>query len=102
MRKLFITITGTDFKYGSEFLKEGMEVKLLKEPNNKYDSEAIRVELKPLGTIGYVANSTRTVLGNCYSAGRLYDKIGNKAKATILFVASERIIAKVKKSNKNK
>ena len=32
-----------------------------------------------LGKVGYVANSTHTVLGDCYSAGRIYDKIGARA-----------------------
>ena len=61
-----------------------------------------RVELKPLGKIGYVANSVKTVIGECYSAGRLYDKIGDKAKAEICFVTPSGVIAKVKNSLKKK
>ena len=38
-----------------------------------YDKEAISVNLAGLGKIGYVANSPYTVLGESYSAGRLYD-----------------------------
>lgn len=34
-----------------------MKVTLYKEPDNKYDKEAIRVEARALGKIGYVANS---------------------------------------------
>lgn len=101
MAKTYITITGLNFRYGSDFFKEGMVVKLIKEPDNKYDKEAIKVELKPFGTIGYVANSVKTVIGDCYSAGRLYDKIGDKAKAEICFISSEGIIAKVKESKKS-
>ena len=48
-----------------------MTVKLIKEPDNKYDKEAIRAEIKGLGEAGYVANSTKTVVGECLSAGRL-------------------------------
>lgn len=40
-----------------------MEVKLIKEPDNEVDSEAIRVEMDGLGLVGYVANSPYTVLG---------------------------------------
>lgn len=101
MAKIFITITGTDFEYGSDYLEKGMIVKLIKEPDNKYDKEAIRVELKPFGKIGYVANSAKTVIGECYSAGRLYDKIGNKAKAEICFVTLNGVIAKVKNTEKD-
>ena len=42
--------------------------------------EAIQVKAKGLGKIGYVANSPFTVKGESMSAGRLYDKIGDKAK----------------------
>lgn len=61
-----------------------------------------RVELKPFGKIGYVANSVKTVIGECYSAGRLYDKIGDKAKAEICFVTPSGVIAKVKNYQKKK
>jgi len=95
MKDVYITIVGTQYRYGDAFLEEGMKVKLVKEPDNAYDKEAIKVELKPFGTIGYVANSTKTVIGECYSAGRLYDKIGDKAKAEIEFVTMRGIIARV-------
>ncbi len=52
MKDVYFTITGMNHYYGSEFLKKGMKVKVIKEPDNEYDSEAIRVELKGLGKIG--------------------------------------------------
>ena len=73
MSKAYFTITGTRYYYGKEFLKPGMTVQLVKEPDNKYDKEAIVVRLKGLGDIGHVANSTHTVIGDSMSAGRLYD-----------------------------
>ena len=97
MSDIFVTITGTQFRYGCEFLEKGMIIKLVKEPYNEFDKEAIRAEIKPLGKIGYVANSTKTVVGECYSAGRLYDKIGDKAKAEIAFVLPDCAIARVMK-----
>ena len=36
------------------------KVKLVKEPDNEYDSEAIKAELPGLGCAGYVANSPHT------------------------------------------
>lgn len=92
----FITITGTNYRYGTEFMEKGMKVKLVKEPDNVYDKEAIRVEMEGLGTVGYVANSTRTVVGESYSAGRLYDKIGKKAKASIWTVSDSWALCKIK------
>ena len=85
-KKTYFTLTGTKYYYGKEFLKPGMKVKLIKEPDNEYDSEAIRVELAGLGKIGYVGNSHNTVIGESISAGRLYDKIGKKADAKVMLV----------------
>lgn len=103
MKKIYFTLTGTKHYLGSDFLEPGMKVKLVKEPDNEYDQEAIKVLLKGVGKIGYVANSPYTVLGESLSAGRLYDKIGNKAKARILFVTPKGAICKVcKKSLTNK
>ena len=95
MKKYYITITGTGYRHGSDFLKEGMKVKLIKEPDNEYDKEAIKVTLMPIGTIGYVANSVKTVIGDCSSAGRIYDKIRNEDEAEILYVLPDGVIASV-------
>ncbi len=84
--KIYFTITGMNFYHGTSFLEPGMKVKIKKEPDNQYDKEAIKVKLDGLGKIGYVANSTKTVIGDSYSAGRLYDCIGNKAKGKVMYV----------------
>ena len=85
MEKMYFTITGTCFYHGKDFFEKGMTVKLVKDPDNEYDKEAIRVELEGLGLVGYVANSPRTVVGESFSAGRLYDKIEDTAEGTVLF-----------------
>ena len=95
MTKTFITITGLNYRYGSEFLEKGMEVELVKEPNNEFDKEAIKVEIEGLGIIGYVANSPRTVLGESMSAGRLYDKIDERATATVIVKVDNGVICSV-------
>lgn len=48
-----------------------------------------------LGQIGYVANSPRTVQGESYSAGRLYDKIGETAEGTVMYVLPKGVLAYV-------
>ena len=40
--KAFITITGLKFHFGSKPFEVGQKVKLVKEPDNEYDSEAIK------------------------------------------------------------
>ena len=86
MEKIYFTITGTNHYFGNDFLKPDMKVRLIKEPDNDYDNEAIKVELEGLGIIGYVANSPYTVAGESYSAGRLYDKIGDTSEGTVMYV----------------
>ena len=49
MKKIYFSITGTKYRYGHDFLKPGMKVKLEKEPDNQYDAEAIRVMMKGFG-----------------------------------------------------
>ena len=77
-----------------------MQIKLIKEPDNEHDKEAIKAVLEPLGTIGYVTNSPYTVLGECRSAGRLYDKIGKQAIGTIKIVTGNGIICAVSTKKK--
>ena len=57
MTGVYFTITGMNHYQGSDFLKRGMEVELIKEPENHYDMFAIRVEVYGRGKIGYVANT---------------------------------------------
>ena len=102
MSKAYITITGTRYYHGHDFLKPGMQVQLVKEPDNKYDREAIVVKLKGLGDIGHVANSVNTVIGESISAGRLYDKIGDTAYAKVMYVTSAGVICKVSKRDLRK
>jgi hypothetical protein len=52
-----------------------------------------------IGLIGYVANSPYTVLGESYSAGRLYDKIGDTAKGKVLYVLPNGILCELKVEN---
>ena len=97
MKDMMFTLTGTRYYYGKDFLKEGMKVKLIKEPENEYDKEAIRIEYKGLGRIGYVANSTYTVIGESMSAGRIYDHFKKKAKAKIVLITDKGILCKLNK-----
>ncbi len=95
MAKMYFTLCGCNHYFGTDFMKKGMIVKLKKEPKNEFDSEAIMVKMKGIGKVGYVANSTVTVHGDTMSAGRLYDKIGKKAKAKIVYVLHSGAICKI-------
>ena len=99
MAKIFITLTGTKHYFGNDFLEKGMKIRLEKEPDNEYDKEAIKVIYEGLGKIGYVANSSYTVLGDSMSAGRIYDKIGKKAKAKVVLVTEHGTICSISKKS---
>ena len=90
--KIWLTLTGTQHYEGQDFLKKGMKVRLEKEPDNKVDREAIMVKMKGLGKIGYVANSPYTVVGESWSAGRLYDRIGDTAKGKVYLVMDKGVL----------
>lgn len=99
MATIYFTLTGTRYYHGKEFLKPGMKLVLEKEPDNEFDKEAIKVMIKGLGICGYVANSPHTVLGESMSAGRIYDKIGDKAKAKVVLVTEHGVICKLSKKS---
>lgn len=95
MSRIYFTITGTNHHYGQEFFEPKMIVRLVKEPDNEVDAEAIKVELEGLGHVGCVANSPYTVAGDSYSAGRLYDKIRDTAEGTVLYVLPKGVLCYV-------
>ena len=94
---IYFTIAGTQFKYGLEIFEKGLQVELEKDPENEFDNEAIKVNIEGLGQVGWVANSIRTVRGESYSAGRLYDKIGDTATGEVVFVLPDAVLAKLVK-----
>ena len=95
MADIYFTIAGANHYHGTEFLEPDMKVKLVKEPDNEVDKEAIRVEMPGLAQIGYVANSPYTAIGESYSAGRLYDKIGENVEATVMYKLERAVLGKV-------
>ena len=99
MSKIYFTLTGTKHYYGKDFLKKGAKIHLEKEQDNEYDKEAIKVTYEGLGKIGYIANSSYTVIGDSMSAGRIYDKIGDTAKAKVELVTDYGIICRLCKKS---
>lgn len=91
-KNIFITITGTNYCYGMKPFEVDRMIKLIKEPDNEHDGEAIRAELPFINKIGYVANSPHTVAKGTFSAGRVYDLFEKEAYAQILFVTHASVI----------
>jgi len=55
--------------------------------------------MNPLSKIGYVANSTNTVIGDSWSAGRMYDWIRKEADAKVMLVTEHGVLCKVCKKS---
>ena len=92
----YITIICFNQFHGKIIFKIGSILKLIKEPDNDHDSEAIWVEMRYAGKVGYVANSTKTVVKGTMSGGRVYDKIDNEnAYAIVKFISHHNVIAKI-------
>ena len=92
---MYITVIAFDKFYGTKPLKLNGIIKLVKEPDNKYDAEAIACEMRHFGKIGYVANSVNSVIKGCMSSGRVIDKIDDEDFAKIHFITHHDAIAKV-------
>ena len=58
---------------------------MVKEPDNEHDGDAIRVEFNAK-TVGYVANSTYTMIDEAKSASEIWGTFGERTRARILFV----------------
>ena len=94
-KNLYTTIVGLKNYEGNKVFKIGSIVKLVKEPENDYDLEAIACESKYIGKTGYIANSVQTVTKGTMSAGRIYDKIEDVSYCKVQFVSNDSVIAKV-------
>ena len=92
---MFITVLSMNKLHGAKPLKIDGIVKLIKEPDNKYDTEAIACEMRYFGKIGYVANSVNTVVKGTMSSGRVFDMIDDEYFAKIKFITGNIAIAKV-------
>ena len=101
MEKDYITITGMEYYFGNKVFKVGDVINCEKEFDNDYDEEAIKVMMKTFGKVGYVANSSRTVAKGTKSAGRIYDKVGDKFCAKVCFVTGTSVIVEVLKRDEN-
>lgn len=95
MKERYVTITGTSHYYGMRPFSIGKKIKCVKEPSNLYDDEAIKVVMKEIGTVGYIANSAYTAAMGTMSAGRIYDKVMKKFWVEVMFITSSKVICRV-------
>jgi len=70
----YVSIVGLNNYFGSDIFKVGQILVLRKDYENNYDDEAIQVEIENVGKVGYIANSTHTVVRGCKSAGKIIEE----------------------------
>lgn len=92
---MFITIVGINAYLGISVYRVGREFYLEKDLDNSYDDEAISVKNQDGVTVGYVANSVRTVASGTRSAGRVYDVMVDKQKTVVKFIVGNSVIAEL-------
>lgn len=102
MKEQYISVVGIRHYYGAAPFRIGKKVKCVKEPENPFDSEAIRVQLKHIGKIGYVANSPYTVAAGTKSAGAIAHKVKKKFTAEVMFITRSQVICRVTDGFKTK
>lgn len=95
MKEKYITITGMNHYYGLQPFSVGKRLKCIKEKNNPFDDEAIKVVMKEIGTVGYVANTPYTAATGTLSAGRIYEKVKKKFTVEVMFITSSKVICRV-------
>jgi len=81
-----ICIAGRNFYAHQKIpLTAGVKVDLVREPTNEHDPDAIRVEVDG-NTVGYVANSSYTLIDRAKSATDIKSIVKENQRAEILFV----------------
>lgn len=95
MEEMYVTVTGFAKYYGKKPFEIGNLLVCVKEPSNKYDTEAIVVKLPIIGKVGYIANTPYTVAGGTISAGRIYDKVEDKFYIRVMFTTQSKIICRI-------
>ena len=88
-----ISITGTMFYFGMEPFEKGVMLKLVREPENEHDPDAIRVEIDGK-TVGYVANNEYTLVENTKSASEIKSMNPDRAEVVLIYL-DEHVIAKL-------
>lgn len=99
-KELYVTITGVRNYYGMQPFAIGNLIRCRKEPDNRYDCDAIKCTLPMVGKVGYIANSVGTVACGTMSAGRIYDRVGEKFYVRVMFTTNTKIICKVEQGDR--
>lgn len=101
MKERYVTITGMNHYYGMKPFSTGKKIRCMKERDNCFDDEAIKVVMHEIGTVGYIANSPHTTVTGTMSAGRIYDRVPNKFMIQVMFITGTNVICRVLEEKKS-
>ena len=87
-----VSIVGVRHYVTPNILDIGDEVELVRQPSNPYDHEAVKV-LFHGKHVGHVANSIKTNMRGCCSAGNICDSIEDLILATVILKHEHGLIA---------
>lgn len=99
MSEQYVSIVGFKNYFDKRPFSIGTKLLCVKEPDNVFDSEAIKVTFPVLGTVGYIANSLQTKANGTFSAGRIYEQVGDKFIVEVAFSTHSTVIARVTDEN---
>lgn len=88
----FVTVTGFKNYRDREPFPIGATLLCCKEPENAYDTEAIKVLAEGGSKVGYIANGSNTKANGTMSAARIYDRVGKYFSVEVCFTTQSKII----------
>lgn len=95
MAEQYVSIVGFKHYFDKRPFAIGTRLLCVKEQDNAYDCEAIKVTFPVLGTVGYLANSVQTKANGTFSAGRIYEQVGEKFIVEVAFSTHSTVIARI-------
>ena len=101
MADKYVSIVGFKNYFDKRPFAIGTKLLCVKEPDNVFDSEAIKVTFPVLGTVGYIANSVQTKANGTLSAGRIYEQVSEKFIVEVAFSTHSTVIARVTNDKAN-
>jgi hypothetical protein len=95
--KKYVNVVGVNHYHGINVVSLGDSVTLRADKENKFDSEAVSVEMSKLGVIGYVSNSLKTRVKGCSSAGNILEKLDPWGSQTgrVVFILDDTFIVEI-------
>ncbi|MEG0981256.1 MAG: hypothetical protein RSE52_05780 [Erysipelotrichaceae bacterium] len=90
-----ITIVGANYYLGMDVFDLNQTLYLVKDLDNKFDSDAIKVVLEAGIQVGCVANSVFSVARGTSSAGRIYNGVEDYQKVVVAYIVKDIVIANI-------